>query len=418
VSRAVVVGAGAREHALAVGLAREVDVVATPGSDGMAAHGISCTTTSPVDLDGDLFVIGPEVPLVAGLSDTLRGQGKVVLGPGADGARLEGSKAHMKELLAAADVPTAGFSSSSDPDEAISMLRSMHAPYVIKTDGLAAGKGVLVTTSLGEAEVDVKDKLSGLAFGDAGTTVVIEEFLDGEECSLMCLVDGERAVPLVPAQDFKRVGVDNTGANTGGMGAFAPLTSMTPGLIDHVMAMIVEPTLRELRRRGVEYRGVLYAGLMLTADGPRLVEFNVRFGDPETQVVIPLVESGLYGALRAAATGELRAAPSFASGAAVTVVLAASGYPMSPRTGDVISGLDATGQAAARVEGATVYHAGTRKGDDGQFVTAGGRVLSVTGTGPDVGAARRCAYDAASTISFAGMVMRTDIAARQSGGER
>jgi phosphoribosylamine--glycine ligase len=418
VSRAVVIGSGAREHALALGLGREVEVVATPGSDGMAAHGICCTSASPVDLEADLFVVGPEVPLVAGLADTLRAQGKAVLGPGADGARIEGSKTYMKELLAAANVPTAGFASASDPAEATELLASMHPPYVIKTDGLAAGKGVLVTTSLTEAEADVREKLSGVAFGDAGTTVVIEEYLNGEECSLLCLVDGVRAVPLVPAQDFKRVGTGNTGANTGGMGAFAPLAAMSPGLVEHVMAMIVEPTLRELRRRGVDYRGVLYAGLMLTADGPRLVEFNVRFGDPETQVVVPLIERGLYGALHGAATGDLRAAPEVASGAAVTVVLAAAGYPQSPRAGDVITGLDASGQPAAPVEGVTVYHAGTRKDDDGEFVTAGGRVLSVTGTGPSVAAARRRAYEAASTISFAGMVTRTDIAARQSGGER
>jgi phosphoribosylamine--glycine ligase len=418
VSLAVVIGSGAREHALAVGLAREADVLATPGSDGIAAHGIPCTSASPVDLDGDLFVIGPEIPLVAGLADTLRAQGKSVLGPGANGARLEGSKAHMKELLAAANVPTAGFASSSDVTEALALLSKMRPPYVIKTDGLAAGKGVLVTSSLAEAEKDVREKLSGAAFGDAGTTVVIEEYLDGEECSLLCLVDGERAVPLVPAQDFKRVGTGNTGANTGGMGAFAPLASMSPGLVEHVMAMVVEPTLRELRRRGVEYRGVLYAGLMLGPDGPQLVEFNVRFGDPETQVVVPLVERGLYDALLGAANGELRGPPSFAGGAAVTVVLAAAGYPQAPRTGERIDGLDASGQAAEEVEGVTVYHAGTRKGDDGEFSTAGGRVLSVTGTGPDVATARRRAYEAASTISFPGMVMRTDIAARHSGGER
>ena len=267
-NRVVVVGAGGREHALAWALAKSAEVVVTPGNDGMVAGGLVCTSTSPVDLAGDLFVIGPEVPLVAGLADTLRQQGKCVFGPNADGARLEGSKAYMKELLDTANVPTAAYGSFRQPDDAIAMLRAMSPPYVVKTDGLAAGKGVLVTHSFEEAAHDVREKLSGRSFGDAGETVVIEEGLVGEECSLLVLCDGQRAVALPPAQDFKRIGDDDRGANTGGMGAYAPMGAMTPSLVEEVMRDVVEPTLRELRRRGVDYRGGLYAGLMLTTTGP------------------------------------------------------------------------------------------------------------------------------------------------------
>ncbi len=413
--RAVVVGAGAREHALAWGLSKTAQVTVTPGNDGMRAAGIFCSSASPLDLTADLFVIGPETPLVAGLADRLRAQGKVVFGPNEDGARLEGSKAYMKDVLASANVPTADFGTFDDVDEALSLLRRFSPPYVVKTDGLAAGKGVLVTTSLADAEADVRAKLSGLAFGDAGSRVVIEEGLAGEECSLLVLCDGERAVPLVPAQDFKRVGDGDTGPNTGGMGAFAPLGVMDTASVEVVMRTIVEPTMRELRRQGIDYRGVLYAGLMLTEQGPKLLEYNVRFGDPETQVIVPLFADDMFEVLFAAARGSLTAAPRFVTDAAITVVLAADGYPHSPRTGDVIEGLGADGQLATPHEGVTVFHAGTRRNESGHFVTAGGRVLAITAVASTLDEARTRAYAAAQTVTFAGRVMRSDIAATRGG---
>jgi phosphoribosylamine--glycine ligase len=410
VTTAVVVGSGAREHALAWGLRQDgIEVTVSPGNAGMAAHGFRCVTTSPVDLSADLFVIGPEVPLVAGLADVLRQQGKVVFGPGADGAQLEGSKAYMKKFLADANVATAAYGAFDDLDDALRYVRSMSPPYVIKTDGLAAGKGVLVTHSLTEAENDIREKLSGAAFGPAGTTVVIEEGLIGEECSLLVLVDGQRAVPLVPARDFKRVGNGDSGPNTGGMGAFAPL-NVADALIDATMTTIIEPTMRELRRRAINYRGVLYAGLMVTTQGPKLLEYNVRFGDPETEVIVPLMGHGLFAALHATARGTVPDEVTTEHSACVTIVLAADGYPSSPRTGDVIEGLAPNGQLKAPRDGVIIFHAGTRQRPTGEFETAGGRVLAITAVADKRSVARRMAYDAAQQISFAGMVMRTDIA--------
>ncbi len=406
----MVVGAGAREHALAVALAKTADVVVTPGNDGIAAHGITCVATPATELSGDLFVIGPERPLVDGLADHLRAQGKVVVGPGSDGAALEGSKAYLKSFLAAADVATAAYGTFSDEASALAFLATMSPPYVIKTDGLAAGKGVLVTSDFDEAVRDVRDKLSGASFGSAGTTVVIEEALDGEECSLLVLCDGTNVVALAPAQDFKRVGDANTGANTGGMGAFAPMPAMTPVLVDEVMARIVTPTLRELRRRGIDFRGVLYAGVMLTSGGAKLLEYNVRFGDPETEVLAPLYGDDLFELLLRVGEGRLRGVTLAPTGAAVTVVLASHGYPQSPRTGDVIAGLGVDGQLATPLEGVTVYHAGTRRDDGGRFVTAGGRVLAITGVGETIAVARRRAYAGAALVTFEGSVMRDDIA--------
>ncbi len=316
----------------------------------------------------------------------------------------------MKELLEVANVPTAAYGTFRDVDDALAMLHSMTPPYVIKTDGLAAGKGVLVTDSRREAEHDVREKLSGQSFGEAGGTIVIEEGLVGDECSLLVLVDGTRAVALPPAQDFKRVGDGGTGPNTGGMGAFAPLSTMSIPLVDDVMTHMIEPTLRELRRRGVDYRGVLYAGLMLTGNGPKLLEYNVRFGDPETQALIPLIADDLDQLLIDASTGGLHAGPALHPGGSVTVVLAARGYPTTPRYGDVITGLGADGQLAAPLEGVTVFHAGTRLDDEGRFVTAGGRVLAITATGPSVAAARGRAYEATDRVQFEGRQMRTDIA--------
>ncbi len=418
--RVCVVGSGAREHALAHVLARTADVVVTPGNAGMAPPITVADDVSVEEIEADLYVIGPEAPLVAGLADSLRGAGKTVLGPGADGALLEGSKAFMKEVLQAAAVPTARFATfdALESAAAFDYLETLPGPWVIKTDGLAAGKGVLVARTVEEARADVTAKLSGSSFGEAGRTVVIEEGLDGEECSLLVLCDGTRAVPLVPAQDFKRIGDGDLGPNTGGMGAYAPMSRVRRDDVDRIMDTAVLPLVEELRRRGIDYRGVLYAGLMLTAEGPKVIEYNVRFGDPEAQVVIPLLESDVAALLHATASGDLGSVgpPSFSRQSAVSVVLASAGYPEQPRTGDPIEGLLKSGQSVAVVEGATVYHAGTRRhGTGGPFYTAGGRVLCVTALAPTLAEARRRAYEAAAPIEWEGMQMRHDIASAAAG---
>jgi len=399
-----VVGGGGREHALRDALARSADeVVVTPGNPGIPGS----VATAPEEVDADLFVVGPEVPLVDGLADRLRLAGRLVFGPGADGARLEASKAWMKEVLAEAGVPTARHGTFTDPERAVEFLRSLPGLYVVKTDGLAAGKGVLVTESLKEAIDDVRAKLSGSSFGDAGRRVVIEEGLSGPEVSVLCVCDGRRAVALAPAQDFKRLDDGDGGPNTGGMGAYSPFPEAGVGL-DEVMSKAVEPTLTALQRRGIDYRGVLYAGLMLTPDGVRVLEYNVRFGDPEAQVVLPRYSGNLTALLAEAAAGDLRSEPTFVDDVAVTVVLASEGYPQSPRTGDHIAGLDRA-QAESQVK---VFCAGVAIGDDDSLVTAGGRVLGITAIGADLAEARRRAYGAIDHISWPGMQYRTDIAQR------
>ena len=406
----VVIGSGAREHALAWALAKSSDVVVTPGNAGIAAHGITCVDTPSTQLDADLFVIGPDKQVVDGLADELRAQGKTVFGPGADGALLEGSKAYLKEFLASANVPTAAYGVFDDEAEALAFLATMTPPYVVKTDGLAAGKGVLVTRDLEKASNDVRDKLSGRVFGGAGRTVIIEEGLDGEECSMMVLCDGTNVTALAPSQDYKRLGDGDVGANTGGMGAYAPMASLSTDEVNDIMERIVAPTVRELQRRDIDYRGVLYAGIMLTSKGPKILEYNARFGDPEIQVLVPLYGDDFYDLLMQVADGRLADASPVASGAAVTVILAAQGYPESLWKGDIISGLGADGQLAQRLEGVTIFHAGTTRDTEGRFVTTGGRALSVTGVGEDLGEARRRAYEAAALITFEGRVMRNDIA--------
>ncbi|MGI9605387.1 MAG: phosphoribosylamine--glycine ligase [Acidimicrobiales bacterium] len=403
VKRIVVVGSGGREHALAAVLSRTAEaVMVVPGNPGIPGS----VDTPPTEIDADLYVIGPEAPLVDGLADELRAMGKLVFGPGSDGAQLEGSKAWMKELLVAADVPTAAHGCFTDADEALAFLDTMHDLFVIKTDGLAAGKGVLVTEDRAEAEAAVKDYLSGAAFGAAGSTIVIEEGLTGPEVSVLAICDGTRAVALAPAQDFKRALDDDNGPNTGGMGAYTPLSFAGADVVDQVMELAVGPTLAELRRRGIDYRGVLYAGLMLTPTGMKVLEYNVRFGDPETQVVLPRMESDLVELLAGAAAGSLGGDPVFSRDAVVTVVCSSEGYPAAPRTGDVILGID----DARSLEGVSVYCAGVASNESGELITAGGRVLNVVGRGRDHATARARAYAGVDKISWPGMHYRKDIA--------
>ena len=402
--RVVVVGSGGREHALADALRRTCEVVVTPGNDGIPGS----VATDPTELDADLFVVGPEVPLVDGLADRLRAQGKLVFGPGADGAQLEGSKVWMKQLLVDAGVPTARHGAFTDEQAALDFLDTMAPPYVIKTDGLAAGKGVVVTESLTEARNAVGDYLSGAAFGAAGEELIIEEGLVGPEVSVFAICDGTTAVTLAPAQDFKRIGDDDEGPNTGGMGAFTPVPAVDDALLADITTRFIEPTLAELGRRGIDYRGVLFAGLMLTADGPKMLEYNVRFGDPECQVLAPRYADDLAAVLAEAAAGALRTTPRSDGEAAVTVVCASEGYPTSPRTGDVITGLD----DARALEGVTVFCAGVATNADGDLVTAGGRVLNVCGRGATLDEARRRAYAGVDLISYRGKTVRRDIARR------
>ncbi len=407
--KVVVVGSGGREHALAEVLGRSAEVVVTPGNPGIP--GSVATPVQELVADGsvDLVVEGPEQPLVDGLADELRAQGVRVFGPGADGAQVEGSKTYMKDLAREAGLPTARYGAFAEVEPALAFLRTLPGLYVVKTDGLAAGKGVLVTESLAEAEADVRDKLSGSAFGDAGRRVVIEEGLTGPEVSVFAVCDGTRTVCLPPAQDFKRVGDGDTGPNTGGIGAWSPLPFLPADFADLVAEQFVLPTLGALTARGVDYRGVLYAGLMVTPEGPKLIEYNIRFGDPDSQVVLLRMTSDLAALLVAAADGDLRTAPppTFADDVAVLVVAASEGYPGTPRTGDVIEGID----AAEAVPGVTVLRAGVGADAEGRLVTAGGRVLNVIGRGPDAATARARAYEAVAHVSWPGMHHRTDIAA-------
>jgi phosphoribosylamine--glycine ligase len=417
--RVLLIGGGGREHSLAWALARsaEVDeVVAAPGNPGMAELGrcVPLDAGDPAaiaaladEVDAGLVVVGPEVPLVAGAVDAVTARGRLAFGPTAAAARLEGSKAWMKQMLHDAGIPTARHAvfGAGDDDAALAFLDSLPGLYVVKTDGLAAGKGVVVTESLTEARDAVHAYLSGAAFGDAGRTLVIEEGLRGPELSLLVLCDGRDCVPLAPAQDHKRVGDGDRGPNTGGMGAYSPVPVAGPAVVEEAMARAVRPALAALTRQGIEYRGILYAGLMLTVDGVKVIEYNVRFGDPECQVVIPRLESDLFRHCFEAASGRLTTAVSFSADACVTVVAAAEGYPVSVRTGDEIVGID----AANDVEGVTVFHAGTARSGNA-IVTAGGRVLDVTATAPTLREARDRVYAALERISWPGMHYRRDIA--------
>ena len=396
-----VVGSGGREHALAHVLKRTAEVVVTPGNPG-----IPFSTAKPIkEIEADLFVIGPEQPLVEGLADELRKQGKLVFGPNADGAKLEGSKSWMKEILIEAGVPTARHGVFTEKEPALDFLQNLSDLYVIKTDGLAAGKGVLVTSDLNEAKNAVSEYLSGQAFGIAGKRIVIEEGLTGPEVSLLAVCDGKTAVPLAPAQDFKRLKDQNEGPNTGGMGAYSPVPFLEENLVERIMDIAVIPTLETLKRKGIDYRGVLYCGLMITPEGPKVLEYNARFGDPETQVVLPRLETDLAELLVGAASGSLNSVPIFSNEAAVAVVCASELYPENPRTGDLIDGLS----QVQEMKGIDIFFSGVRKTSDG-LVTDGGRVLTVTGMGATLEEARKLTYEAVSQISWTGMQKREDIA--------
>ncbi|GAB0023918.1 phosphoribosylamine--glycine ligase [Helicobacter pylori] len=423
--KVLVIGSGAREHALVRALTLDPTVsavIAAPGNPGTEAIALTEPVAAEdpqavVELarshEADLVVVGPEAPLVAGVADAVREAGISCFGPSAAAARLEGSKAYAKEVMAAADVPTAMAHVCTTPEQLAEALDAFGAPFVVKDDGLAAGKGVVVTE---DRDAAMAHGLACLAKGDDGR-VVIEEFLDGPEASLFCICDGERVVPLDLAQDFKRVFDGDEGPNTGGMGAYSPLTWAPEGLVDDVVARVAQPVVDEMARRGTPFVGVLYVGLALTSRGPRVIEFNVRFGDPETQSVLARLESPLAVLLAAAAEGRLdeheplRWRPE----SAVTVVVAAEGYPAKPVTGTPIGGLDAIadGELAEHVH---VLHAGTTT-NDGQLVSSGGRVLSVVALGDDLARARQRAYAAVDLVELDGGHHRTDIALRAARGE-
>jgi phosphoribosylamine--glycine ligase len=408
--RVLVIGSGGREHALSLALSRDPGVVelhAAPGNPGTAALGAN-HRIDPLDghaaarlarrLGVNLVVVGPEAPLVAGVADAVRETGIACFGPSAAAAQLEGSKAFAKQVMAAAGVPTARSRECTTRDHVDQALSEFGAPYVVKDDGLAAGKGVVVTSDR-QLAVD-----HALACG----RVVIEEFLDGPEVSLFAITDGRTVRPLQPAQDFKRVGDGDTGPNTGGMGAYTPLPWAPDDLVEEVTQRVLRPTVDEMARRGAPFSGLLYAGLALTAGGVRVVEFNARFGDPETQPLLARLVTPLGGLLYTAATGDLAAYSGleWGSGAAVGVVLAAAGYPGTPTTGGVITGLE-----AASRNGSTVIHAGTALDSQGNLISAGGRVLAVVGLGEDLDAARGRAYESIAEIQLEGSFYRHDIAA-------
>jgi phosphoribosylamine--glycine ligase len=417
--KVLVVGGGGREHAIVRAAARAAgvqEVICAPGNAGIAEEA-RCLDLDPQDAreivraataeSASLVIVGPEAPLVEGAVDALEAEGIPAFGPGAEAARLEGSKLHAKELMAEAGVPTASGVVLRSHREAIEHISCASYPAVLKADGLAAGKGVIICASEADARDAAAVFFEERRFGD--TEVVLEEFLEGEELSLLALCDGENVLPLAPAQDYKRIGDGDEGPNTGGMGSYSPVPGFDPDEVERLTDQVHRPVVAAMAARGTPYRGVLYAGLMLTPDGVRVLEFNCRFGDPETQAVLPRLRSDLVElCLASRQPGGLAGTEArFGDDWAVTIVLASAGYPASSSKGDEITGLD----RAAATEGVEVFHAGTAR-SGGAIVTAGGRVLNVTGIGADPAEARQRAYDAADLIDFEGKQMRTDIAAR------
>jgi phosphoribosylamine--glycine ligase len=414
----LVLGGGGREHAIIKALARSPqspELFCAPGNPGIAEEATCLPELDPCDVEAvveasreqgiDLVVVGPEAPLVAGVVDGLEEAGIAAFGPSRGAARLEGSKAFAKEVMADAGIPTAAYRVLRDREEALAQIAETTWPTVLKADGLAAGKGVLICGTEAEAREAVDVFFTEQRFGQ--TEVVLEDFLEGEELSLLAVCDGERAIPLAPAQDYKRIGDGDSGPNTGGMGSYSPVSTVSSQQLAELSALVHQPVVDLMKRRGTPFHGVLYAGLMMTPDGPRVLEYNTRFGDPETQAVLPRLESDLVEIFLKSTTpgGLIDLEVRFSESWAVTVVLASAGYPASSSSGDVITGLE---EAAEIGE---VIHAGTAL-DEGGIVTAGGRVLNLTGLGPDPAAARERAYEAAAEIEFEGMQMRSDIALR------
>jgi len=421
--RVLVLGGGGREHAIVAKLAESPRVEAiftAPGNAGTA--GLATNVTLDIESGAavaafatreaiDLVVIGPEAPLVAGVADAVRAAGIPVFGPGAVGARLEGSKSYAKELMQRHAIPTGHVGVFSDRESALAHIASVGAPVVVKADGLAAGKGVTVAMDLETAAAAIEECFDG-RFGDAGSTVLVEEFLSGPECSLLVFTDGKTVVPMAPAQDHKRALEGDLGPNTGGMGVYSPVPIVTPE--EHAeMVAIMERSVAALSAEGIDFRGVLYGGFILTADGPRVLEFNTRFGDPETQVILVRLDGDLAEILLACAEGDLaRAAVEWHDEWAVSVVLASGGYPGDYESGKPITGIE----AAEEIEGVKVYHAGTALADDGRVLTAGGRVINVTASGPDFATARQRAYAAVGKVAFDGMMWRKDIGEKAARG--
>lgn len=416
----LVIGGGGREHAITWKLANDSckpEVFCAPGNAGTARVATNIDVGAE-DCDGllewartnrpDLTVVGPEVPLCAGIVDIFAAEGLAVFGPSGEAARMEGSKAFAKDVMKAAGVPTAASETFTDSEAALSYIREQGAPIVVKADGLAAGKGVIICETIADAEKAIASTMTDKDFGDAGTTIVVEECLVGEEASILALVDGETIVTLASSQDHKRVFNGDAGPNTGGMGAYSPAPVVTDDLWPEIRAQVLDPTIGELKRRGITYKGVLYAGLMLTDDGMRVLEFNCRFGDPETQAVLPRLGSDLTPALQACVDGTLtEEMVTWKPDACVSVVMASGGYPGPYEKGQLVEGLD----AAEELEGVVVFHAGT-KDRNGEIVTSGGRVLGVTALGSDLSTAVDTAYAAVAQIRFDQAQYRTDIAAR------